>query len=190
MVKVFAVTQGQIILLSKDDVKDVNEIEFDNIYHCHGSVDITGKKELLDNDEIQALAGGEFKFNIERVKNENGDAYTGNKDETISKKQVSNDEDGVFTFHISYKNLDFTAKDHYTFYYKITEENSGRVIKGITYNQENKEYIIKVVVTDNEDGTYTIVKSLVNGEQINFVNTVNASGETSIIGHKSLTGKV
>lgn len=184
-----AVTQGQIILLSKDDVKDVNEIEFDNIYHCHGSVDITGKKELLDNDEIQALAGGEFKFNIERVKNENGDAYTGNKDETISKKQVSNDEDGVFTFHISYKNLDFTAKDHYTFYYKITEENSGRVIKGITYNQENKEYIIKVVVTDNEDGTYTIVKSLVNGEQINFVNTVNASGETSIIGHKSLTGK-
>lgn len=183
------VTQGQIILLSKDDVKDVNEIEFDNIYHCHGSVDITGKKELLDNDEIQTLAGGEFKFNIERVKNENGDAYTGNKDETISKKQVSNDEDGVFTFHISYKNLDFTTKDHYTFYYKITEENSGRVIKGITYNQENKEYIIKVVVTDNEDGTYTIVKSLVNGEQINFVNTVNASGETSIIGHKSLTGK-
>ena len=184
-----AVEQGQIILLSKDDAKDVDEIEFDNIYHCHGSVDITGKKELLDNDEIQVLEGGEFNFNIERVKNENGDAYTGNKDETISKKQVSNDEDGVFTFHISYKNLDFTVKDQYTFYYKITEENSGRVIKGITYNADNREYIIKVIVTDNGDGTYNVVKSLVNGEQINFVNTVNASGETSVIGHKSLTGK-
>ena len=183
------VTQGQIILLSKDDVKDVNEIEFDNIYHCHGSVDITGKKELLDNDETQTLAGGEFKFNIERVKNENGDAYTGNSVETISKKQVSNKADGTFTFNISYKNLDFTVKDQYTFYYKITEENSGQVIKGITYNADSREYIVKVIVTDNGNGTYTVVKSLVNGEQINFVNTVNASGETSVIGHKSLTGK-
>lgn len=183
------VEQGQMIQLAKDDVKNVDEIEFDNVYHCHGSVDITGKKELLDNDEIQVLDGGEFKFNIERVKNENGDVYTGNSVEKISRKQVSNDENGNFTFNIFYQNLDFTVKDQYTFYYKITEENSGRVIKGITYNADNREYIVKVDVTDNGDGTYTVVKSLVNGGEISFENTVNASGETSIIGHKSLTGK-
>lgn len=183
------VEQGQMIQLTKDDVKNVDEIEFDNVYHCHGSVDITGKKELLDNDEIQVLDGGEFKFNIERVKNENGDVYTGNSVEKISRKQVSNDENGNFTFNIFYQNLDFTVKDQYTFYYKITEENSGRVIKGITYNADNREYIVKVDVTDNGNGTYTVVKSLVNGGEISFENTVNASGETSIIGHKSLTGK-
>lgn len=183
------VEQGQMIQLNEDDVKNVDEIEFDNVYHCHGSVDITGKKELLDNDEIQVLDGGEFKFNIERVKNENGDAYTGNCVEKISRKQVSNDENGNFTFNITYQNLDFTVKDQYTFYYKITEENSGRVIKGITYNADKREYIVKVIVTDNGNGTYTVVKSLVNGGEINFKNTVNANGETSIIGHKSLTGK-
>lgn len=183
------VEQGQMIQLNEDDVKNVDEIEFDNVYHCHGSVDITGKKELLDNDEIQVLDGGEFKFNIERVKNENGDAYTGNSVEKISRKQVSNDENGNFTFNITYQNLDFTVKDQYTFYYKITEENSGRVIKGITYNADKREYIVKVIVTDNGNGTYTVVKSLVNGGEINFKNTVNANGETSIIGHKSLTGK-
>lgn len=183
------VEQGQMIQLTKDDVKDVDEIEFDNVYHCHGSVDITGKKELLDNDEIQVLDGGEFKFNIERVKNEKGDAYTGNSIEKISRKQVSNDKNGNFTFNIFYQNLDFTVKDQYTFYYKITEENSGRVVKGITYNPDNREYIVRVDVTDNGDGTYTVVKSLVNGGEISFENTVNASGETSILGHKSLTGK-
>ena len=52
------VEQGQMIQLNEDDVKNVDEIEFDNVYHCHGSVDITGKKELLDNDEIQVLDGG------------------------------------------------------------------------------------------------------------------------------------
>lgn len=162
------VEQGQMIQLNEDDVKNVDEIEFDNVYHCHGSVDITGKKELLDNDEIQVLDGGEFKFNIERVKNENGDAYTGNSVEKISRKQVSNDENGNFTFNITYQNLDFTVKDQYTFYYKITEENSGRVIKGITYNADKREYIVKVIVTDNGNGTYTVVKSLVNGGEINF----------------------
>ena len=178
--------------VSKEILKDntsVDEMNFKNTYRGQGKVRIDGKKVLLDQGVSQVLSGGEFKFKITRVNDEKGSLYKGEILDSIEKETVKNDQNGQFKFNISYKDLDFSKKDSYTFYYQIDEENSGLTKDGVTYNKNNDAYIIEVTVSDQQDGNYDVSYRIIDHDEIIFTNEYNASGETQIIGTKSLKGK-
>ena len=178
--------------VSKEILKDntsVDEMNFKNTYRGQGKVRIDGKKVLLDQGVSQVLSGGEFKFKITRVNDEKGSLYKGEILDSIEKETVKNDQNGQFKFNISYKDLDFSKKDSYTFYYQIDEESSGLTKDGVTYNKNNDAYIIEVTVSDQQDGNYDVSYRIIDHDEMIFTNEYNASGETQIIGTKSLKGK-
>ncbi len=115
--------------------------------------------------------------------------YKGEILDSIEKETVKNDKNGQFKFNIAYKDLDFSKKDIYTFYYQINEENSGSTKDGVTYNKNNDSYIIEVTVSNQQDGNYDVSYRIIDHDEIIFTNEYNASGETQIIGTKSLKGK-
>ena len=109
------------------------------------------------------LSAGDFTFDAAQVEKVEG-AWTPVSG-GWSDSDVSNAADG----DISFKDIDYTQEDDgKTFYYMITEDTGSA--GGIDY--DDQKLVIKVEVTDNEDGTMTAVQTVEEGDaDKEFTNT-------------------
>lgn len=137
---------------------------FTNTYSTD-SIDfaITGEKELIG----RTIKDGDFKFVL---KNSAGEEV-----ETVS--NIGN----TFTF----SKITYYTADTYT--YTVSEVKEGK--GGITY--DNTVYTVKVIVTDNGDGTLSASQTVVNASALKFVNSysVTESAKVNLSGIKKLEGR-
>lgn len=171
-----------------------NGARFTNRYEAAGTWQLTGNKNL--NGRYQK--DGEFTFNLVET-NEDGEALPNAATYTAKNAVNSTDETkGTFTFdEISYtKNgtVDQTG-DHY---YLITETGQETASNGLAANSQ--QFLVKVTVTDNGDGTLkaeTAKVSANTGENgdwasaedgVVFDNTYTSSGSDALDGSKTVSG--
>ena len=155
--------------------QNVDSITFENTYSSNAATTFKGHKILEGRD----LNANEFNFVLQETKSDYQTAVG-------ESKTVSNDSQGDFNFgKISYKDLTYGEKQIH--YYSIKEVNPvlQGTYQGVSYDQ--KVYRIKVVVTDQKDGTATVERTVENND-IQFKNTYQAEGSTTLIIHKQLTG--
>lgn len=157
------------------DGESVDSITFENTYSSNAATTFKGHKILEGRD----LNANEFNFVLQETKSDYQTAIG-------ESKTVSNDSQGDFNFgKISYRDLTYGEKQIH--YYIIKEVNPvlQGTYQGVSYDQ--KVYKIKAVVTDQKDGTATVERTVENND-IQFKNTYQAEGSTSLIIHKQLTG--
>ncbi len=153
------------------------EIKFENTYSVADAKLTLGGKKILENRELNA---DEFSFTLYDTKlvgdipQKNGGA----------KETVKNAADGSFTFS------EITYSDEGTYYY-IVEEVEGS-LGGITYDMT--VYTVKVVVTDNLDGTFGVETTYEDGDgaadSVVFTNKYKAASVAHTIdGIKKLNGR-
>lgn len=155
--------------------QNVDSITFENTYSSNAATTFKGHKILEGRD----LNANEFNFVLQETKSDYQTAIG-------ESKTVSNDSQGDFNFgKISYRDLTYGEKQIH--YYIIKEVNPvlQGTYQGVSYDQ--KVYKIKVVVTDQKDGTATVERTVENND-IQFKNTYQAEGSTTLIIHKQLTG--
>lgn len=135
---------------------DSNEVAFQNVYSIseYAKVTISGYKYL----DHGVLTDGLFEFLIQAA-DANGNPLTG---ENAYSETVSN-VGGGFTFST------IEIKEAGTYYFLVTEVEGD--LKNYSY--DDASYIVKVVVTDNNDGT---LDAVITSETIEFHNTYVANG--------------
>jgi len=146
------------------DIKNNPEIIFTNGYSVGPiSVPLTGKKIL----EGRKLNANEFEFAL----------YT--TDGRLM-QTVTNKANGEFKF----ENITFSVAGTYTF---IVTETLGKV-SGVTY--DNTAYTVRVIVTDNGDGTLSYTTSISGKGELVFTNVYDVVETTeTITGTKVLNGR-
>ena len=136
--------------------QDSANLSFTNTYEAEGRLYLSAVKVLVGRDE--PLEDGEFSFQL----------LSG----STVRQTKTNDEDGVVTFNSLRFTLDSLKKDAAgnpvtsTATYRIKEvvpEDKGDIIYDTT------TYTIKVTVSDNGDGTLSVVPDK-NGDDIEFIN--------------------
>ncbi|MGI6334142.1 MAG: Spy0128 family protein [Saccharofermentanales bacterium] len=137
-------------------------LNFRNTYAATGSLALSGKKTLTG----RGLSAGEFEFEL----------YEG----STLLKTVSNQDDGSFSF-----NLNYTLSDVGTKTYKVKEKAGS--LGGVTY--ATNEYTVKVAISDNGNGTLSVVVTEGSATALNFENTYAAAGSLALSGKKTLTGR-
>ena len=169
-----------------------NGAQFTNRYEAAGTWQLAGDKNLTGRYQKDE----EFTFNLVETK-ENGEALPNAATYTAKNAVNSTDKTkGTFTFdEISYtknETVDQTG-DHY---YLIEEDlNAGN---GLSANSQ--QFLVKVTVTDNGDGTLTATTTEVkersgeNGDWASaedgvvFDNTYTSSGSDALDGSKTVSG--
>jgi|GEM_PF-5698991 len=132
-------------------------------YDAKGSIQFSGTKSMTG----RALKDGDdFTYTVK----EDG--------ETVA--TGTSGESGDITFGT----INYTLSDCGTHTYTVTEDSYNK--NGIT--SDTKSYTVTVKVSDNGDGTLKCEASD-NYEALNFTNTYDASGDFTIKGTKSLTGR-
>ena len=142
-----------------------NGIEFTNTYAAEGSVTFEGTKTI---DGRAMTASDIFSFSVK----ENGTDKSWNVENSAP--------DGK----INYPTISYTLDDVGEHTYTVTETTVGS--NGIT--KDSKEYTVTVNVTDNGDGTLSIVKSD-NWNALNFTNKYNATGSVTFEGVKRILNR-
>ena len=155
-------------------------VSITNTFGAGGYVDLTATK-ALENKEFKA---GEFSFTATAVDGD-GTVLTGNKAWSDTKE---NDASG----NVSFKRIDYKTADIGDHFYKITEvvpDGAVNNVKdGITYT--TKEVIVKVTVADDKhDGSLTVTRSIVKGDNTVFTNRYSAKGEVQLQANKVLQNK-
>ena len=175
IVTVTVTDNGDGTMTAESD-KQPEKITFANRYEASGDVELGGVKAL----EGRPLKGEEFEFTMTEVADAKGTPIETDDGVEVLTQTVKNDADGNILFNkISYKVED--AGDHF---YKISEVNADETIKGITYDKA--EYIVKVTVTDNGDGTVT-AEADKKPSQVEFHNRYEASGQVTLKARKEFT---
>ena len=177
---------------SVNDTEAPNGARFTNHYEASGTWQLIGNKNLTGRNQKD----GEFTFNLVETK-ENGEALPNAATYTAKNAVNSTDKTkGTFTFdEITYtknETVDQTG-DHY---YLIKEDlNAGN---GLAANSQ--QFLVKVTVTDNGDGTLTATTTEVkersgeNGDWASaedgvvFDNTYTSSGSDTLNGSKTVSG--
>lgn len=167
--------------------KSVDSLDFVNIYDASASIKFKANKVLKGRD----IEAGQFEFDILEG------------DKVVS--SGSNDAKGDIAFaEINYyidgseNGVDENIGTHN---YVVKERVPDPVLAGYTYS--NKTYNVKVVVSDNGDGTlkvvvtgadvkegsvtYDITKA--DTDEATFINKYEAKGELQFEGTKTLTGR-
>ena len=170
-----------------------NGAQFTNRYEAAGTWQLAGDKNLTGRYQKDE----EFTFNLVETK-ENGEALPNAATYTAKNAVNSTDKTkGTFTFdEISYtknETVDQTG-DHY---YLIEEDlNAGN---GLSANSQ--QFLVKVTVTDNGDGTLTATTTEVKersgadgtwtevaDKKVEFENTYTSSGSDALDGSKTVSG--
>lgn len=158
--------EKEFSLLPNDEYK----IEETNIPYGYSLKEITNDKGNISNSDITSIIKNEYKakgkFDIEALKTiENKELKDGeftfellDEDNKVI-KTAKNDKDGVIRF----KDISLDQIGEHT--YKIREVDNG--LNNIEYDKNI--YEIKVLATDNNDGTLQITKQ--EDKEVNFVNT-------------------
>lgn len=163
-----------------------SEIKFENRYSITAvaNVAVSGKKTA----QHFTLKDGDFTFDLYKATVNGSTVTLGDKIDT--KSNVG----GVFTFDaISYNSL-ADVGDHY---YVVKESlpiaaGQSNVYQGVTYDRD--EYLVKITVTDNGDGTLkTVTTSTLNGvaSDILFENVygITTANGITVRGEKVLSDK-
>ncbi|MBR2615546.1 MAG: VWA domain-containing protein [Clostridia bacterium] len=162
------------------------EIAFANTYSITASSDV-----VIGGEKIAkhfTLKDGDFSFDLYHATVNGNDVTLGSK---IESKTNAN---GAFSFTpITYDSL----SDVGTHYYVVKESlpiaaGAGGVAEGISYDRS--EFLVKVVVSDNGDGTLSVVRTVTkNGvaAEIRFENEygITTPGAITVSGEKTLTDK-
>ena len=150
----------------KVDTEESKSLDFINTYSATETVTIPGTKSL----DGAALKEGMFEFAITET-------TEGVSEENKYKANVFNAADGTVTLPLpTYTQAD----DGKTFAYEISEVNKSEA--GFTYSAE--KYQLTITVTDNQNGTLTIGKSITKDGQeteVAFANTFRGSAELTKI---------
>jgi len=167
-------TATQVI---KKGNETVNGIHFVNIYTAPIDVNISAQKNYNITLEKDA-------FSFELYSSDANGLYTANNYITT----INNEANGTITYTKNYTEAT-------TEFFVIKEVNGGQKINGITY--DGKEYLVKVEITDNNEGTlssnvtYYDATNLQTPVSAIFNNTYNVTEEVHTIdGKKILKGKV
>ena len=129
---------------------------------------INHKRMNNDNDDDQL-----FEFNAVEV-TKSGNSYTEVKDGYSS--TVRNDRFGDVTFDMITYNDEATREgDHY---YKVTETKLVNDKDDAEYNMDTTQYILKVSVTKNSDGTYSVDDEIVTPEKSDAIKFDNTKKDT------------
>ena len=152
-----------------ENMKEDRKILFTNTYEANGTGSLTFKgTKTLNGRDLKATDN--FTFEIRE-----GDELIGT---------ATCDETGK----IDYPTIDYGPDDiDKTFSYTIKETTEEG--KGITV--DDKEYTVKVKVTDNFDGTLKMemVEGSDDYEALNFTNTYDATGSMLFEGTKTIEGR-
>jgi collagen adhesin len=158
--------EKEFSLLPNDEYK----IEEKNIPYGYSLKEITNDKGNISNSDITSIIKNEYKakgkFDIEALKTlKNKELKDGeftfellDEDNKVI-KTAKNDKDGVIRF----EDISLDQIGEHT--YKIREVDNG--LNNIEYDKNI--YEIKVLATDNNDGTLQITKQ--EDKEVNFVNT-------------------
>ena len=161
-----------------DAVQFVNDYKADDVsITVGGTKTLTGKKLVVD----------EFSFTMV-----NADSNTKVYEET-----VKNAADGSFSFPtITYtfadmKNADGTYAVNKTFAYVVTEGTGTE--EGVEYSTQNYNVVVEVTNANGKLSTKLLVNDLDKSktplQAVNFLNTYNVNGQTSLKVVKVVTGK-
>ena len=161
-----------------DAVQFVNDYKADDVsITVGGTKTLTGKKLVAD----------EFSFTMV-----NADSNTKAYEET-----VKNAADGSFSFPtITYtfadmKNADGTYAVNKTFAYVVTEGTGTE--EGVEYSTQNYNVVVEVTNANGKLSTKLLVNDLDKSktplQAVNFLNTYNVNGQTSLKVAKVVTGK-
>ena len=173
---------------------DTATVALKNTYTCKvGSIDLSGEKT-----SNKAISEDAYQFTIVEASDSTGTAKSDAASKTVVvAKNPENDLKGAFKF--SGTNTD---EDYYypalsynrvgTYYYKITEENGGRTIDGVKY--DDNEYIVTVGVTEDEEELIAKVKKITsrtssNAAKITFDNQYDSKTNVEVTATKELSGK-
>lgn len=151
-----------------------NSIVFNNAYEAADTVfAISGTKVLTG----RVLMNDEFTFLLTEALNPDGDIAEGAKT-----YETRNRRDGGFTFP------KITYTEAGTYYYVVTEKQSGGSNYGIKY--DTTEYVVTVTVKDNTQLGRLEASANLGAEDIKFNNVYQAAPiSQSIPGNKMLRGK-
>lgn len=150
---------GTLVVTPTDNY---NKLNFVNDYQANGRMIISGRKTLTG----KTLANEQFSFGL----------YDNAQNQVAVAKNAA---DGRIAF-----TLEYTIADVGTHIYKVREITGNE--PGITY--DSTEHTIAVTVADNGDGTLRITAGT-NYNTADFVNNYSASGEVTIAGTKTLSGR-
>lgn len=160
------------------------QVTFHNVYNIeNGQLVIDGTKNLTGRPMLNA----EFRFALTQVTDESGTTAVQNGLTLQAANRPDNDHNGKAEF--AFPAITYTKADvGNTYYYRVQEENGGEKILGVKY--DDTQYVVKVEVSDNGDGTLKIVQSLVSGNALVFNNVYTpASVNLQLQGLKNLEGK-
>ena len=172
---------------TKDTPANEVDAEFTNTYDAAGSLTVDGTKNLTG----RSFAKGEFSFTITEMDNgilntgllrsEKAGGFTQTVENAVSAQNADGSWSASFAFTIPY-----TAVG--TYYYKITETVPAEAVNnqkdGVTYTTEIRN--IKVVVTDNRNGTLSAAIVADDSDEVVFDNTYEATGQISLGAAKRL----
>ena len=157
---------GTLEVIATDNSKALN---FENKYAAEGDITFEGTKTLEGRKFAEKDV---FTFTV---------LEDGTEVATGTIEQQGTDE---YTRTINYTTINYTLDDlgEHTYTVKETSKDGN----GITV--DTKSYTVTVTVSDNGDGTLKVEASD-NAKALNFVNKYKATGETTFVATKALTGK-
>ena len=158
---------GTLEVIATDNSKALN---FENKYAAEGDITFEGTKTLEGRKFAEKDV---FTFTV---------LEDGTEVATGTIEQQGTDE---YTRTINYTTINYTLDDLGEHTYTVNETSKNG--NGITV--DTKSYTVKVNVTDNGDGTLKVEVTEGNAKALNFVNTYKATGETTFVATKALTGK-
>ncbi len=170
-------------------------IAFTNTYKASGAITLKGSKKLTGRD----MEADEFHFTVTETDDKGNPLKVKDADGNIVDKVVargsnaaaSKDQAAAITFDpITYDSVDAVG----THSYVITEDASKQA--GVAVNRQS--YRVKVVVSDNGDGTLTAEavsatdqndQTITPASGIVFTNNYKAYGSLDLLGTKTLEGR-
>lgn len=169
--------------MEDESLIDETEVVFVNKYDAKGDITIKGKKTFV-NGPVKTFTIECYKTGSDYVTGDN------NLEETTT-TSISNDTLGDYSFKFNYDMSDIG-----TYYYVVREVIPAGAVDyvkdGITY--DTTEYRVKVVISDNNDGTLKVEKTVTNTvdnttkndtEGLDFTNEYKADGSLEISASKS-----
>nr|WP_027871839.1 FctA domain-containing protein [[Eubacterium] cellulosolvens] len=176
-VKVRVSDDGEGGIIAQPEYSDGKALSFTNIYDAKGSAVLRGVKNL----ENRAFRKGDAW--IFRISSDDEKApLPENREVTINPASGNAAEIGFG--EIRYNLSDLDGEHQKIFHYTLSE--SGKV-NGVTNDQA--EHSVDVTVTDNMDGTLSVVPAYNDNDMAVFTNTYHASGEIRLHGVKRIDNR-
>lgn len=152
-------------------------VTFQNSYSvANATLVLEGVKKLTGRDIIN----GEFDFTLTPVTNATDKIAVEEGVVLHAENDPDNNGDGSTEF--AFPAIEYTKADAgKEFYYLIEETNAGKKIFGVTY--DTKQYVVKVTVADNGDGTLKVEKEILNEtvQAITFENVYTPQSAKAVL---------